>query len=340
MAVRIGLVGLGAMGGSHLAAFREMPDVEVAAVCDVDPGRLTDGRAVEANIDSGAGETARISDLQTYEDFSRMLRRADIDAVDICTPTYLHARMAVRALKRGRHVFCEKPLALKASDARKAVREAQAAGRLLMVGHVLRFWPEYLMLKEMLDSGRYGRLRGAKFWRWGGVPGWGSRGWFQQTRLSGNAAMDLHVHDTDTVLWLFGVPLKVRSRGTVTPDGGVDYIWTHYEYDSDAVIVSEGGWLPGKVPFAMGATLVFERACVDYHMLREPTVSVYPAGGPAEHPPVPAGRGYADELRYFIECVRDGRPPDRAPAREAALAVAVAEAEVRSVKTGRASPVP
>ncbi|GAH55198.1 unnamed protein product, partial [marine sediment metagenome] len=239
MAVRVGLVGLGAMGGSHLAALREIPDAEVVAVCDNDPSRLTDGEAVGGNIDAGAGETARVSDLQTYEDFFRMLRRAEIDVVDICTPTYLHATMAVRALKRGKHVFCEKPLALKAADARKAVRAANDAGRFLMVGHVLRFWPEYLMLKEIIDSGRYGRLRGAKFWRSSGIPGWGTRGWFQQSSLSGSAAIDLHVHDTDTVLWFFGTPLRVRSRGTVTPDGGVDYIWTHYEYDSEAVIVSE-----------------------------------------------------------------------------------------------------
>ena len=343
MAVRIGLVGLGGMGGHHLKGYGSIPAARVAALCDVDRKRLHQRQAIQINLDKASPGAVSAAGATTYTDFALMLREADLDAVDICTPTYLHAAMALTALKAGKHVFCEKPLALTARDARRVAAAAKKAGRFVMVGHVLRFWPEYLWMKEALDSRRFGRLRSAKFWRWGAMPRWGYKGWFGRARQSGQAALDLHIHDVDTIQWFLGRPTRVQSAGRLAKDGGVDYIWTTYECPPSrcqcpggAIVTSEGGWQMGDFPFAMGATLVFEKASLDYNSSRQDTLVAYPREGKPQTVRVPQAEGYREELAYFVQCVATGRAPKLATAADAASAVAIVEAEARSVRTGKA----
>jgi predicted dehydrogenase len=169
------------------------------------------------------------------------------------------------------------------------------------------------------------------------MPRWGAQGWFAQTRLSGHAALDLHIHDADTIQWFFGRPEKVLSCGRRSADGGVEYIWTNYQCPGGAAtIMSEGGWYRGDFPFAMGATLVFESAAVDYRSSRKETLWVHPDKGRPRVQRVPSAEGYREELAYFVRCVAAGRAPRRATPEDAASAVEVVEAEVRSVRTGRA----
>lgn len=335
MAVRVGIVGLGCMGGVHFSAYQGIPEAAVVAICDINPDRLKDRKPVAGNIEGGAAERAA-GQMLTFTNFAKMLRQAELDVVDICTPSDLHAAMARKSLAAGLHVFSEKPVALLPRHAAKAAEAAAKAGKFYQVGHVLRFWPEYLLMKQMLDDGRFGKLRTARFWRQGGQPGWGNDNWFTQTARSGGAVLDLHIHDTDTILWFFGRPSKVSSHGSVTADGGVNYIWTRYHYDSDAVITSDGGWLARGTPFAMGATLAFETATVVYHSASKPTLAVYRADGTKEEPPVIKANGYQEELRYFIQCVAGNAAPTRCTVQDAAATLAVATAEIKSVKAGRA----
>lgn len=334
MTVSVGLVGLGLMGTTHLSAYERIPGARLVALCDRDAKRLERDRALPAgNLDAGADPDADRAGARTFGELTDLLAGASVDAVDLCVPTDLHAEMAVAALEAGKHVFCEKPMALTAADARRMADAARASGRFLMVGHVLRFWPEYLWMKEALDSGRHGPLRSAVFWRWGGWPAWGEQSWFAETARSGGAAMDLHVHDADVVQWFFGTPEQVTSHGTVASDGGVDTLWTRYRCDGGALVVAEGGWLPGGYPFSMGATLAFESATIEYHSDKHPTLSVFGEGSAVERPEIAETNAYADELAYFIHCVAAGEEPRRAGAPDAARAVALVEAEVQSVKT-------
>ena len=349
MTVRVGLVGLGVMGTVHFNAYTTIADAEVTALCDIEPRRMeADWPGTQGNIDAGGSIDRAGAPARTYRDFRGLVRDADIDAVDLCVPSDLHAEMAVEALQAGKHVFCEKPMALAAAAAGRMLAAAEAGGKLLMIGHVLRFWPEYLLIREMIESRRFGPLRSSRFWRWGGAPAWGGQSWFTDSARSGGAAMDLHIHDADAVQWLLGPPARVTGHGSVTGDGGVDAIWTRYHYDGGPVVMSDGGWLPGAYPFAMGATLAFERAAVEYHSGRKPGLSVFAADGGIEHPDVPAADAYAEELAYFIGCVAAGAalrssaslrststPGDRADPADAARAVAIVEAEIQSVKTGR-----
>lgn len=331
MTLRVGLVGLGMMGGAHFLAWRGIDGAEVTAICDIRPERLEGDWAGEAgNLDTGAEGV--ISADRRYTDIQRMLDDGELDVVDVCTPTDTHCELATAALGAGLDVFCEKPLACTASDARAAVAAAEQAGRRLMVGHVLRFWPEYLHFHRVLRDGSLGALRWARFWRCGAWPG---SAWFSDPARSGGAVLDLHIHDADAVRWLFGLPRAVRSTG-VDEGQGVSRIATEYLFgDGHPVVLAEGGWSAGPVPFSMGAELEFQGGTLLYDTARQPALMLYPAAGPAEAVEPVAANPYQEELRYFAECLRADQAPDRMSARQAAESVALIEAEVESVRSGQ-----
>ncbi|MCX5685288.1 MAG: Gfo/Idh/MocA family oxidoreductase [Planctomycetota bacterium] len=338
MPVRVGLVGLGMMGTTHFKSYQEIPGAEVVAVCDVEGRKLSgDWSKAAGNIDTGAAKQVDLSRLRTYGDFAAILADPEIDLIDLCVPTHQHAEKTLQALAAGRHVFCEKPMALESKLARRMIRAAEKAGRLLAIGHVLRFWPEYLLMKELIDSGRYGRVRSAFFSRLSPRPQWSWSNWLQDAGRSGAAALDLHIHDTDTVQWFFGRPAKVASAGTFE-GGGIAHIVTDYRYDGGPLVVAEGGWsCPANFPFRMEARILFETAALEFSTLRSPTVTIYDdKAGTVEHPPIPAGFGYTEELRYFVGCVATGTPPARLAPADSAAAVAIVEAEIKSARTGRA----
>ncbi len=337
LTVKVGLVGLGMMGGAHFAAYRDEVDTaEVVAVCDAHAERLAPGGdAVEGNIDTGAGDRMNLSGIGTYTEIDRLLAEPDIDMVDLCLPTHLHAPMTIKALAAGKHVFCEKPMALTSDDANEMIVAAEEAGKMLMIGHCLRFWPEYVMIKEMIDSGKYGKVLSAVLRRVSPTPTWSADGWLLRAGRSGLAAIDLHVHDVDTLQWFFGAPNAVSAGGVRHEDGGVGHIVAQYDYDGGPMVVAEGGWdFPPEFPFSMSAVVMFEKATVEFDSRQSPALTVYPAEGGKQTPQVPTANAYAEELKYFADCITSGSKPDRVPPSESANAVAIVEAEIESAKSG------
>jgi len=336
MPVRVGLVGLGMMGAGHFKCFRDIPGAEIVAVCDVDPKKLAgDWAGTQGNIDTGGGTAADLSAIKRFDKFEELLADIDIDMVDLTLPTFLHAPLSIQALKAGKHVFCEKPMALTAALAQEMIATARAADRFLMIGHCLRFWPEYLAIKEMIDSGLYGPVRTAVFTRLSGTPKWSWTDWMRDPKRSGSASLDLHIHDVDTVLWYFGKPQAVSALGASDSPSGFNHIAAQYIYDDGPLVVAEGGWdFPDSYGFRMAAQIGFEAAVVDYDLKKTPALTVFTAEG-AENPPVGTDNAYRDELAYFVDCVATGTPPSRVTAQDAADAVALVEAEVESARTGR-----
>jgi len=336
MSVRVGIVGLGGMGALHYRAWAGVDSAVVAAVCDVRDERLAgDWRGTAVNIDAGATDDQDLTEVATFGDFDRLIGEADVDAVDLCLPTFLHADFAVRALDAGKHVFCEKPMALSAGEAERMLDAAERNGRRLMVGHCLRFWPEYVLCREMVRTEAYGPVAGAVFRRTGGAPAWSWEQWMLQPDRSGGAAMDLHVHDTDAALWFFGRPRAVSSVGQDDGRGGVRYISTQLRYDDGPMVVAEGGWMRGEFPFNMTLTLHFEEATVHFDFAAKPTLTVCRNGDQPEHPEVKSDDAYRAELEYFAHCVAAGARPWRADPADSATAVRIVEAEVESVWSGK-----
>lgn len=333
MSLRVGLIGLGFMGMNHARMHQSLRGSVLAAVSDVVPERMEGRTNAGGNIDTGS-TPLDLSAVKKYENWKKLIADKTLDAIDICTPTYMHAEMAIKAMKAGKHCFCEKPMAMNAAQAKRMVETSQKTGKLLMIGHCLRFWPEYVMMKDMIDSGRYGRVRSAIFRRYSGTPIWSWDKWMEDSTRSGHCALDMHIHDVDTIQWLFGQPAKVTSRGSTLADGGVNHLITQYDYPEIPLVSAEGAWLAPGMGFFMAATIAFEKATVEYSSLNSPTLAVF-EDGKKQTPAVPAGNGYAIELQYFIDCITEGKPPQKSMPEESARAVAITQAEIKSVITGR-----
>ena len=336
MTVGIGLAGLGMMGRTHLQSYRRIRGARVVALAERLPERLSPAPEGPAgHLETGAAEDVDLAGIRTTRDFEDLLSDPGVEAVDLCVPTDLHAPMALRAIAAGKHVICEKPLARRAAEAARMVEAARDAGRLLLVGHCLRFWPEYVLIKEMIDAGRYGPADRAVLTRLGYMPDWSAGGWLADSARSGSAALDLHVHDADVVAWFFGPPTEVRSVGRQAPDGGIVHIETRYAFADGRWAVATGSWdFPPDFPFRMTAQVLFGSATAVFNTLDRPTLTVYEGGRP-HHPPVPEANAYTEQLRHFVACLAEGRPSERIAPEEAAAAVATVEAEIASVRTGR-----
>ena len=339
MALKVGVIGMGGLGTMHFNLLSGMEAVELVAVCDCRPEQMQPDKAESRiNLETGGETQGNLAEVRKYADYRELLAAETLDVVLIATPTFLHKEMTLAALASGAGVFCEKPIALNAADAREMVAAAQAAGRKLMIGHVIRFWPEYVLVKEMIDSGQFGRVRSAVFRRMGGAPTWGWENWFLDSNRSGHAAIDLHVHDVDTVQWYFGQPASVNARGVFEADGGCSHIVATYAFDDPqlpSLVVAEGGWGTKGAPFYMTLEVEFEAALVAMDSRTSPTISVYHADGQVTHPEVSAESGYKLELEYFVQSIAAGREPERCPAGQSANAVAIVEAEIESARSGQ-----
>src|SRR5687768_7045637 len=187
--VRVGIAGIGFMGVTHYKAYASVPGAEVAAIFTRDEKKLAgDWTNVRGNF-GGAGGQQDLTGIEKYRSFDAMLGDPSLDMIDLCLPSYLHRDLAIQALEAGKHVLVEKPIALNVEDADAMIAAAERTGRLLMVAQVLRFWPEFSAIKDLLDSGEYGPLRGAHFKRVISRPKWSGDDWFSDPAKTGGAVV-------------------------------------------------------------------------------------------------------------------------------------------------------
>jgi predicted dehydrogenase len=268
-----------------------------------------------------------------------LLAIPDLDLVDICAPTMAHPELALAALKAGKHVLCEKPMARTSAEARKMVEAAKAADRILMPAMPLRFWPEWVWLRDAIRTGEFGKVYGARFRRVAEPPGWGAKH-FGNGALSGGALLDLHVHDTDFVQFAFGKPKAVYSRGYTKYTGAIDHVVTQYEVEGGAIVHAEGSWAmaPG-FGFNMSFTVNFEKATVDFDGARGADALKVFEGGKSRVISFEGPDGYAREAAHIVAQVKKGRADDVVTAEDGLRAVEICEAEERSIRSGKLEPV-
>jgi predicted dehydrogenase len=263
-----------------------------------------------------------------------MIKTAKLDAISLTLPTYLHAEFSARALLRGIHVLCEKPMALDVAHCEGMIKAAESSGKILQIGHCLRFWPEYVAAKEIVDSGKYGKVVAGMFQRLGAPPGWSLDNWFIDEQRSGGVALDLHIHDTDYVQYLFGMPKAVCSHGAKGAQGQLIHIVTQYEYGDDLVVTAEGGW--GMMPgfgFEMSFNLVMEKATVVYDLTRDPALRVCPAEGEVFTPEVLKDDGYVRQIGHFARAVQGEAVPEVITLAQSRDSVKIVAAERQSIDT-------
>src|SRR5437016_9085385 len=154
--IRIGIVGIGFMGMIHYLAARNLKGAKVTAVCSRDPKKLAgDWRSIRGNF-GPPGEMVDLGGVKKYDRLDALLADPDIDLIDVCNPTQAHPATAVAALNASKHVLVEKAIALQPQDADAILAAARQAGKLLMVAHVLPFFPEFAYAAEVVRAGRHG----------------------------------------------------------------------------------------------------------------------------------------------------------------------------------------
>lgn len=333
--LKVGIVGFGFMGRMHFRCWQARDDAKVTAICDANPNIKEDAQKAVGNID-GAAEAIDFTGIELFSDFDTMLEKSGVDAISLTLPTYLHADFSAKALAHGVNVLCEKPMALTVSDCDRMIQAAQASGKMLQIGHCLRFWPEYAKVKEIVDSGQYGRIIAATFQRIGAPPTWSPDNWFVDEERSGGVALDLHIHDTDYVQHLLGMPNAVCSHGAIRPNGQLAHIVTQYDYGDSVAVTAEGGW--GMMPgfgFEMSFNLALEKATIVYDLTREPALRVCPADGDPFTPEVPQGDGYIRQIDHFARTVQ-GQPVEPILTLEQSReSVRIVQAERQSIKEHR-----
>ena len=304
---KVGLIGLGFIGRMHLATLRRGGLAELTAVADKEPENLA-GRGAAGNLEV-SGDTS-LDGVATYATGEALLAEADVDAVILAVPTYLHKDLAIAAIKAGKHALCEKPLALSGEEGRAICEATKGSDRAFMVGHCLRFWPAYMKAAEFVRQGTYGAVRHAHFIRTSPKPAWAWQGWLMDERLSGGAILDLHVHDVDFVNYLFGRPKSIEAVGVRNGKEGIEQANALYQYADGPVVTIEGGWgHPAPYPFRMGFRIVCEKATLVFESSVDMNLRVYDANGATEALDSCEGDGYAGEQAYFLDCIARGEAP-------------------------------
>jgi len=328
--LRAGVIGFGGLGHVHAAAYAKRTDVQLVAVADIDPERLT-GKSIKINL--GENQAFDLQAVRTYRSANRMLAHEALDLVSICLPTDLHAKVAVRALQKGVHVLTEKPMSRTLRQADAAIAAQEQSGRLLMVAQCLRFWPCYERLLAAHRSGEFGRLLMLSMRRISGSPGWGgARSWFLDGRRSGGCLLDMHIHDTDFVNHLLGVPEAVVATGRSHVSGAIDNSFTQYVYPDGPVVMAEASWSYGG-GFNMAFVASFERATLEMGYC-DATLRVLRSGQAPETLELPATSAYDAEIDYFVGCIQCGKPPERCLPASTRETMRIALCEERSALAG------
>ncbi len=321
--MKIALIGVGGMGGLHLSIYRKMQDVEIVALCDVRTDMLK-RKAGDLN--------ARL-----YSDIDELLLKEKPDIVDLCTPTYMHAEQAVKAMEAGAHVLSEKPMGRTAQETEMLLDVIRRTGKRYMTAHVVRFMNAYIYLKGIIQSQKYGKLQMLSLRRFSQAPLWSWENWFLDEKKSGHVLLDLMVHDVDYVQSIFGDPLDIVGIYKPMTEGYTNYAFANYLYDGFTVNIETGWYNDQKVAFGADFRAVFENGNLmlkngqllennepvsldDTEKIGETGINISDVDG------------YAGEIRYFIDCVKGSQPCEAVTPESSAATVGLIERTVECLR--------
>jgi predicted dehydrogenase len=333
--VRVGIIGLGGMGNMHFGCYASVPGAEVVAIADIQEEKLRPGKSsLKINVGEG-GATIDAAKHRLYTRADDLIADRDVDMIDICLPTFLHAEYSKKGLEAGKHVLCEKPMALTYQDCLDVLGVAKKARGRLMIAQCVRFFPEYEYLNETVESKRLGRLLQLSLWRGGAPPLWSWDNWLLDHTRSGGFIMDLHVHDADFVHYLLGRPQAVCATAAKGPSGGYDAVDAQYIYDGQAAVRAGADMaLPKAFGFEAHFMAAFEKGCLRYSTADPHGLAEITDQG-THRPALPKKNGYREEIAYFVRCIEHGEVSAVVTPDSSAFSIKLVEAERESARTGK-----
>lgn len=342
--IRVGLIGAGFIGRNHFNQYEKMGDrARVCALCDKEADRLAgDWSKVGGNLGDKQGSKRNLSGIKPFADWRDLISDPGVDLVDICLPTPLHREITVASLAAGKHVLCEKPMALTVADCDAMLAAAAAARGRFMVAQCIRFWPEYVYLKRVADDKRFGNLLALNLRRQSESPGHSLNNWLNQPKLSGGALLDLHVHDADFAMHLLGRPQAITAQGWGSGPDGFDRVHALWHYPSTPCVQIEGFWdMPPGFGFNMGFTARFEKAAVVWDLCTGKPLTVFPAEGQPCTPEIPSREdGYFGEIDYFLNCIAQQEEPALCRPRDSRDVIRLVHLEADGIRSGRTVRIP
>ena len=315
--VTAAVVGTGFMGQQHIEALKKL--VSKIVVC---------------SSDSVKGmETANNLGAKFYSDYNEMLEKERIDVVHVCVPTPLHCKMTVAALEKGINVLCEKPFATCLEEAKQMIDASEKSGAKLMIGQCVRFAQTHEYLKRCIQDERFGKVTYLQSYRHGPIPDWSVGNWLQNPSITGGAVRDLHIHDTDFIRSVFGIPCSVYSKGNPLITN------TTFEYGNGVVITATCCWRnSAKYVFTSGYHAAFEHASV---ICRDGDVTVYTDSeefNPLDIEKFPEyfqNDGVTNEIEYFYHCLATGEDNTLCLAQDCFDSFKITHAQVESMENGK-----
>ena len=321
--VKVGLIGCGGIGAVHAKSWFELKDrAKLQAVADFDTKKATEVAEGKAKV---------------YSDALKMLQEEELDGVDICLPTFLHAEYVILALKYVKNVLVEKPVCLNEQQAEQMFKAEKESGGTVHVAQVVRFDSPYQYLKKVVDSGEYGKVISANFHRISPKPVWIKD--YDNPEKTGGMAIDMHIHDVDYIRYLMGAsPDDVKASVAKDEKGIVHHIWGSYRY-GNACLVAEASWnYPTSFVFSRCFRVMLEKATL---VLDESDVlKVYPEDGEPFVPEVEEDINkdlginisnfgmFLKEISAFLDYVEFGKGSGAAPLKDAVEALRIVKKEL------------
>lgn len=323
--MKIGIVGVGFMGKTHASGWTQTPAEIVGFI---------------AETQHEAGTISRQYNTKVYPSLEEML--PEVDVLDICSPTHLHHEMALKAAAAGKHIICEKPLARTTRQAREIVMACQKAGVQLLVGHVVRFFPEYALAHSAVAEGQIGKLGVIRLHRGSYRPKKPSGNWFLDEVKSGGILMDLMIHDYDYARWVAGEVETVSARRVTERhlDAPVDYGLVILSHRSGALSHIAGAWAYPPPTFRTHLEIAGDRGLIEFDSDNSsPVQNLILKTGGVDSPDValpssPVSESpYTTQIKEFYSALADGVPA-RVSASDGVAAVQIAEAAIQSAHSG------
>jgi predicted dehydrogenase len=326
---RIAVVGAGHVAQvAHIPAYRQNKDVELVAVVDDDPVKA---RRIQKQFGF----------QKSYEDFTEFLKYDDVDAIDICTPNYLHAPMAIAALRSGHDVLCEKPLARSTAEAQQMVATAEKEGRILMVGMNNRFRGDVATLQRLIKGGELGDVNFVKAGWLRRATDWKDRTWFtEKPKAGGGALLDLGTPLMDLAMWVAGLRRPTGAScsifGKKGRSGVEDSAVAMVRFAGGAVFTLEVGWnlrerADQTFLHVYGAT---GAAVLNPLQIHKQIHGVLVNATPAVEKRNYYKDSYNAEIDHFVDCVRKKKQP-MTTGKEALAVLEILDAMYESAATGK-----
>ncbi|MFD0710849.1 Gfo/Idh/MocA family protein [Paenibacillus sp. GCM10027626] len=322
--MKVAVIGCGGMGHAHALSYAEMPGVELVGVCDMVPEM--------------AQALAERAGTRAFTSLEEMNAQVNPDLVSVTVPSFLHKGVVKQLAEAGKHIVCEKPIALTVADAEEMQQICEANNVRLFVGHVVRFFPEYAQAKQQVSEGLIGNVGVIHAKRAGSHPG-DTKAWFKDMDKSGGVIVDLMIHDIDYARWIAGEVKSVYALGKC--DDNMDYALVTLIFENGAVANLESYWgYPGS--FHSKAEIAGSKGIISLDSLKSSSLQIRKQQTEAEarqfveipQSPTHLSPTYR-ELEHFVSCVRNNSEP-LITVQDACKALEIANAAVESIRTGKA----